>query len=155
MSKRYLTAFGQVELSDDVLDTLSRYRQIKPSSSEAGGQLFASFDGDRMVILRATEPTAKSRRGRTFFWPSRYDEQKEIKALFAEGLHYVGDWHSHPEFSPEPSSADIDKIQGIFGSSKHDLNCMVMLIVGTSEATDGVWFGSVSDEGVHHATQVE
>jgi len=155
MSKLYLTAFGQVELSEDVLDTLSRYRQIKASSSEAGGQLFASFDGDRMVILRATEPTAKSRRGRTFFWPSRQDEQKEIKALFAEGLHYVGDWHSHPELSPEPSSDDIDKILGIFGNSKHDLNCMVMLIVGTREAADGIWFGSVSDEGVHHAKQVE
>lgn len=67
MSTHYLTAFGRVELSDDVLDTLYRNRQLKSTSSEAGGQLFARFDTDTMVILRATEPTARSRRGRTFF----------------------------------------------------------------------------------------
>ncbi|QCP48322.1 hypothetical protein FAZ95_03455 [Trinickia violacea] len=155
MSKCYLTAFGHVELTDDVLDTLYRYRQIKATSSEAGGQLFARFDADRMVILCATEPTTKSRRGRTFFWPSRRDEQQEIEALFADGLHYVGDWHSHPESFPEPSSADIDKIQGIYGNSKHDLNCMMMLIVGTSETAEGIWFGSVSEDGLHPAKLVE
>ncbi len=155
MSKCYLTAFGHVELSDDVLDTLYCHRQLKATSSEAGGQLFARFDTNTMVILRATEPTVRSRRGRTFFLPSRRDEQKEIRALFAEGLHYVGDWHSHPEPFPEPSSADIAKMQGIYSESQHELNCMVMLIVGTSEAAAGIWLGSVSDDGVQPARLVD
>ncbi|MBU9628399.1 Mov34/MPN/PAD-1 family protein [Burkholderia multivorans] len=155
MTKCYLTAFGHVELSDDVLDTLYRNRQLKSTSSEAGGQLFARFDTDTMVIVRATEPTARSRRGRTFFCPSRPDEQKEIKALFAEGLHYVGDWHSHPEPFPEPSSADITKMEGIYSESQHELNCMMILIVGTSEAAAGIWLGSISDHGVQPARPVD
>jgi integrative and conjugative element protein (TIGR02256 family) len=155
MSRCYLTPFGHVELSDDVLETLHRHRQLKAASREAGGQLFARFGNDGMVIVRATEPTAGSRRGRTFFWPSRRDEQKEIKALFAEGLHYVGDWHSHPEAFPEPSSADIDKMEGIYDESQHELNCMVMLIVGTSEAPAGIWLGSVSKTGVQPGSLVD
>jgi integrative and conjugative element protein (TIGR02256 family) len=155
MSKCYLTPFGQVELSDDVLNMLYRHRQQNATSSEAGGQLFGRFYADRMVIVRASEPSAKSRRGRTFFWPSRRDEQKEISALFADGLHYVGDWHSHPEPFPEPSSVDINKMQAIYSESQHELNCMVMLIVGTSESDSGVWLGSVSAEGVKSAVLLD
>jgi integrative and conjugative element protein (TIGR02256 family) len=155
MSKCYLTEFGVVELDDEVLKTLNRHRQVESFSHEAGGQLFARFDVDRMRILRATEPTLKSRRGRTYFWPSRRDEQREIESLYAEGLHYVGDWHSHPEPYPEPSSDDIEKIEGIYAKSKHDLNCIVMLIVGTSDEPAGIWLGSASKAGVHPAEQTE
>lgn len=151
MRRCYATAFGQVELSDNVLNTLYRYRQSKATSHEAGGQLFAHFNADRMVIMLATEPTSRSRHGRAFFLPFRREEQSEIETVFAEGLHYVGDWHSHPESFPEPSSADIDKIQEIYNNSTHQLNCMVMLILGTSEAPAGIWFGSVSKNGVEQA----
>ncbi|WP_186079829.1 Mov34/MPN/PAD-1 family protein [Burkholderia gladioli] len=155
MSQCYLTEFGVVELADEVLATLNRHRQLEPRSHEAGGQLFARFEDDRMRILRATEPTLTSRRGRTFFWPSRRDEQREIESLYAEGLHYVGDWHSHPEPYPEPSSDDVGKIEGIYAKSKHDLNCIVMLIVGTSDESEGIWLGSVSKAGVHQAERAE
>ncbi|WP_322046637.1 Mov34/MPN/PAD-1 family protein [Paraburkholderia sp. J67] len=155
MSKCYQTEFGVVELADEVLETLNRHRQLESISPEAGGQLFARFEADRMRILRATEPTLKSRRGRTYFWPSRRDEQREIESLYAEGLHYVGDWHSHPEPYPEPSSDDIEKIEGIYAKSKHDLNCIVMLIVGTSDEPEGIWFGSASKAGVHQAERAE
>jgi integrative and conjugative element protein (TIGR02256 family) len=155
MSKYYATAFGRVELDDDVLATLYRYRQLKTTSKEAGGQLFAHFNADKMVIARATEPTSKSRRGRAFFWPFRCEEQIEIETLFGEGLHYVGDWHSHPESFPEPSLADIDKMQKIYSNSRHQLNCMVMLILGTSETAAGIWFGSVSNDGVKQAKLID
>ncbi|MFX1803066.1 Mov34/MPN/PAD-1 family protein [Paraburkholderia sp. A1RO-5] len=155
MSKCYLTEFGLVELADQVLETLNRHRQLDSLSREAGGQLFARFGADRMRILRATEPTLRSRRGRTYFWPSRREEQREIESLYAEGLHYVGDWHSHPEPYPEPSPDDIDKIEGIYAKSKHDLNCILMLIVGTSEDTEGLWLGSVSKGGVNRAALTE
>lgn len=155
MSKRYLTEYGLVEVSDDVLNTLNRYRQVEHLSNEAGGQLFARFEADEMKISRATEPTSKSRRGRYFFWPSRREEQREIESLYTEGLHYVGDWHSHPEPYPEPSTDDVEKIQGIYANSKHDLSCILMLIVGTSEDADGLWLGSVSRAGVNRAALTE
>jgi len=155
MSKCYLTEFGLVELTDEVLETLNRHRQLENLSHEAGGQLFARFEADRMRILRATEPTPKSRRGRTYFWPSRREEQLEIESLYAEGLHYVGDWHSHPEPHPEPSSDDIEKIKGIHAKSKHDLNCILMLIVGTHKDAEGLWLASASNAGVTRAVLTE
>lgn len=155
MSKCYRTEYGLVDVSDEVLNTLNRHRQLERLSNEAGGQLFARFEAEKMKILRATEPTSKSRRGRTFFWPSRREEQREIESLYAQGLHYVGDWHSHPEPYPEPSADDIEKIQGIYAKSKHDLNCILMLIVGTSEDAEGLWLGSVSKAGVTRAALTE
>jgi integrative and conjugative element protein (TIGR02256 family) len=47
------------------------------------------------------------------------------------GLHFIGDWHTHPERVPSPSASDIRSIREAVTRSVHHLNGFVLLIAGT------------------------
>ena len=125
-------------LTDDVLKHFERHRQFKASQPEAGGQLFARFKNGKIWIEKATGPRATDLRGRTFYNPNRRAEQVEIDRLHKEGLHYVGDWHTHPCEHPVPSYTDIKSIVETTEKSTHDLNGFLLIIVGTDPFPSGV-----------------
>ena len=87
---------------------------------------------------------AKDRRGRMFFHPDRKTEQAEIVALYASGLHYIGDWHTHPTQYPMPSKVDIRNIEESVTQSTHQLNAFVLVIVGNATPPEGLYV-SVND----------
>lgn len=125
-------------LSDIVLEHLQSQRQIEPRSPEAGGQLFARFVAREIRIEEATGPHHTDKRGRTFYRPDRRAERKEIQDRYKSGLHYVGDWHTHPSTRPVPSSTDLRNIKECFLRSRHELNGFVLIIVGTAPAPEGL-----------------
>lgn len=128
--------------SDEVLVHLDGCRQCSRSASETGGQLFARFEKDVIRIVLATGPRKRGgRRTRFSFRPSRRVEEREIHELFAEGLHFVGDWHTHPQARATPSSCDLNSMAECYKSSTHELDAFVMVIVGTSGVPDGLWIG--------------
>jgi integrative and conjugative element protein (TIGR02256 family) len=125
-------------LSDPVLGQLRRHRQLRWYQREAGGQLFARFDGNRIRVEEVTGPRPMDRRTRTSYRPDRRAEQAEIFDRHARGLHYVGDWHTHPERYPQPSSPDAQSIAECVAKSKHQLNGFVLIIVGQAEPPEGL-----------------
>lgn len=108
----------------------AQHRQLRLWHREAGGQLFARIDGQRIVVSEATAPSPNDRRGRFFFAPDRACEQAEIDAMFARDLHYIGDWHTHPERRPTPSSRDHKTMSSRVRLSRHHLAGFVFVIVG-------------------------
>ena len=138
----------RVLISDDVLAHLDRSRQCGRRTSESGGQLFARFDSDAISIVRATGPRKRGgRRTRFSFIPSRQVDAKEITELFAEGLHFVGDWHTHPQPYAAPSHCDLASMTECFQKSRHELDAFVMIIVGTAQIPDGLWIGMHNSHG--------
>ena len=131
-------------LTDAVLVHLDSHRQLDAKSREAGGQLFACIDESNIVVERATGPRPSDRRSILSFVPDRIAERREINNLFRAGMHFVGDWHTHPEPQPRPSKTDIRSFRNMFRKSRHQLAGFVMIIVGTAEAPDGLFVG-VSD----------
>jgi len=119
-----------IQLELGVLDHFDRHRQLRFWHREAGGQLFARIDGHRIVVCEATGPKPEDKRGRTFFEPDRRSEQAEIDTLFARDLHYVGDWHTHPEGSPTPSARDHVTMASRVRLSRHRLAGFLFVIVG-------------------------
>jgi integrative and conjugative element protein (TIGR02256 family) len=63
----------------------------------------------------------------------------EIKSCFSDGLHFVGDWHTHPEGEPTPSSVDIKSMEDCFKKSSHQLEAFMMVIVGQAKFPKGLW----------------
>ena len=124
-------------LSDTVVEHLKRYRQMHNRQYEAGGQLFARFDGLRVIVEEATGPRRSDRRTRLSYTPHRFAEQREINSRYKRGLHYVGDWHTHPEKIPSPSIIDVRSIDDCVGKSEHSLNGFILIVVGTDEPPDG------------------
>lgn len=125
-------------LTDAALAAMNRFRQTGPRDKEAGGQLFARFDGTDTVIVEATSPKWLDRRNRYGFWPNRWIQQREIRERYTRGLHFVGDWHTHPEPIPYPSQEDFRNMQECFRHSLHDLHAFVMIVVGTAQAPAGL-----------------
>lgn len=131
-------------LSETALETILRFQQLSPRDREAGGQLFARFDGLETIIVEATGPKRLDRRSRNGFWPNRWLQRREIKNRYARALHFVGDWHTHPEAFPFPSRDDIAGMQECFQQSKHDLTAFVIIIVGTAPPPQSLYVALVS-----------
>lgn len=131
-----------ITISQPVLNYFQKKRQtgLKP---EAGGQLFGSFpNAQRLIIKKATGPQSLYKRQRFLLTFDRKTDQLEIEEEFKmNGLHYVGDWHTHPHPSPTPSPMDINTFASRFNQSTHELNYMVMIIVGTTCPPSGLWIG--------------
>jgi integrative and conjugative element protein (TIGR02256 family) len=122
---------GQVlEFTETVLERFRSYRQTRIWHREAGGQLFADIEPDRVRVVEATGPRLTDRRTRNRYEPDRRVEQREIDDRFPKGLHFIGDWHSHPEDYPNPSTTDFQSTADSVRRSFHQLNAFVMVIVG-------------------------
>lgn len=129
----------RVVLSPEVIQTMTAYTQTEHTQPEAGGQLFGRLLNGDIMVCRATTPRSADQRTRFSFFPNRNRENREIKRFFKLGLHFLGDWHSHPEPVPKPSALDIQSIQDCFRESKHSHNSFLLLIVGTEFSPDKIW----------------
>lgn len=128
-------------LTNTVLRHFECHWQLVPGDMEAGGQLFAKFDGGNVVVERVTGPRCSDRRSQVSFIPDRIAERREIGTLFGLGLHYVGDWHTHPESQPQPSTIDAWSLCDIFRQSKHQLDGFVMIVVGNASIPETLYVG--------------
>lgn len=137
-----------VTFSEAAIAAMVRHRQLDAKSMEAGGQLFARFEGDNTVVVEATEPKSGDSRARCLFIPNRWLQRLEIKAMHKEGKHFVGDWHTHPEPRPSPSGEDIRSMVECFCKSHHELRAFLMVVVGTAEIPEGLFVCLVDGNGV-------
>jgi len=134
-------------LTEPALESMLRYQQLRLKDKEAGGQLFARFQGPEAIIVEATRPKKLDRRTRCSFRPNQWLQRCEIKNRYARALHFVGDWHTHPEATPSPSHDDIAGMQECFRRSKHDLNAFVLVILGTDPPPEGLYVVLVHGDG--------
>jgi integrative and conjugative element protein (TIGR02256 family) len=137
-----------VTIHKNALETFETHRQVRFFHREAGGQLFGHSAPGHWSVEEATGPRKGDRRGRFSFLPSRASEQREIEAFHARGLGYLGDWHTHPEDVPNPSTKDIDTIQDIVRQSQHHLPGFLMCIVGRAQSCSGLWVSFHDGQGL-------
>jgi len=114
-------------------------RQRYCCSREAGGQLFGKVSPGAWTVVLATGPRPSDRRTKWSFQPDRSAERHEIRRLFEKGLHYLGDWHTHPQGRPRPSQTDLKSMKEMIAKSHYELEGFLMVIVGTSRPPEGLW----------------
>lgn len=137
----------KVVFTPPVLELFSKYRQ-QGSEPEAGGLLFAEFDLPQIRIVEATPPHATDKRWRTLFVPNRALQRVHIDSCFKKHRHFVGEWHTHPESDPTPSSIDLNSMFEAFSKSQHELNYFLMVIVGNKPDGLRLWVGA--HDGTNH-----
>jgi len=125
-------------LSEKVLADFEELRQNTSAKPEAGGQLFGSLSSSEIVIEKITGPRPSDNRGRFHYEPDRRVEQREIREMHKRDLHYVGDWHTHPEPVPFPSKRDLTSINECARQSTHGLNGFILIVVGTAPFPQGL-----------------
>ncbi|MBN1227779.1 MAG: Mov34/MPN/PAD-1 family protein [Deltaproteobacteria bacterium] len=152
MNMRFVEKSGgpAIVFTDEALSAMHRYRQLNPKTKEAGGQLFAKFEGADTIIVEATTPKILDKRSRYGFKPNRMLQRLEIYNRYRKGLHFVGDWHTHPEKKPLPSDKDVSDMAKCFHLSIHNLRAFVMVIMGTASAPEGLHIALIQGRSIVH-----
>lgn len=143
-----------ITFTDECLGVLSSQRQTGWLAKEIGGQLFARFTPESVDVTVATITRGKSRRSRFGFFPDRDAERADVLSLFKQGLHYLGDWHTHPQDLPTPSSTDEWELRDIFVKSQHELPFMLLVVVGTTPPPAGLYVGAVTSSSVRQLSSL-
>src|ERR1041384_1637237 len=112
--------WGDVLFEPPVLEHFAKNRQKRYFSCEAGGQLFADLANPKLFrVVEATGPRRSDLRSIFGFRPDRKAEQLEISKRYELGLHFVGDWHTHPQRHPSPSSTDLNSMREMVQQSRY------------------------------------
>lgn len=123
------------------LREIGAHAQTKPLSKESVGQLYCrDLTAGSLVIERATT-LPRSRAGHASVQFNPAVAAAERAALFNDGWHCVGLWHSHPEAFPWPSSTDALLAADHAKAAASHLNGLLFAILGTRPVPDGlgVW----------------
>ena len=98
-----------LHFSGSSLETFYQYIQASEFDCEAGGILLGSVHGAHLLIELATAPTAGDKRFRYQFerMPAGHEAIAQSRWTTSQGtVRYLGEWHTHPEDHPRPSSLD-------------------------------------------------
>jgi len=128
---------GLIIFPKHLLARLHQYRQLKFWHREQGGIFLGRYRGNHIEVTEITLPQKDDISGRFFFNRCSPLHQKTAHQHWQNSnseITYVGEWHTHPEQNPSPSSQDLNEWQTKLSDSNEP---MLLCIVG--QKTD--WFG--------------
>ena len=103
---------GRLKITKEALIIFDNFIQDEYKKKEAGGVLLGRMmkNSDDVIIDMVSPPQKKDKRKRTYF--KRNNEHQNIinEEWEKSGgtCNYLGEWHTHPENNPTPSSIDIN-----------------------------------------------
>jgi len=126
---------GTVEFQKSALEIMSRYRQLRRRDAEAGGMILGRLvvESSDLIIDEVTEPGKRDGKGRFFFIRRRPAAQCRVNEawLASNGTrNYLGEWHSHPEDDPSPSTVDVENWLRISSQARFEQDFLLFAIVG-------------------------
>jgi integrative and conjugative element protein (TIGR02256 family) len=117
--------------------------------NETGGILVGRREGDTLTVVSASDAGPKAISEPTRFQrDGKYCQDfllNQVRQLGAD-YDYVGEWHSHPGTSPEPSARDTDSFTEI-AEDPDVLTAAPLLIIVTPDGADGRWTSTIFPVG--------
>lgn len=136
---------GLFKIDKDPFSLMIGFQQNSSAELEAGGVLLGRFiiDSKNIVVDRVTVPMKGDKRTRYTYTREASVHQKAITKVWEESsgtCNYLGEWHTHPEMRPKPSSQDIKNWREILRHGIFSGLCLYFVIVGIKEVR--VWEGN-------------
>lgn len=125
-------------INPKVVDVIASYVREAEEPMEAGGILIGSYRGAHIEIVDCTEPMKKDRRSRFSFLRIDAGHQSIATSAWIKSQKtetFVGEWHTHPDDYPMPSSIDRKTWVDLLRRSTDDL----VFIIGGRKRN---WFGA-------------
>lgn len=137
---------GTLFLEAAVLTTMNRFVQRRRQDQEAGGMLIGHHPlaSEDIILDRLTTPQPADRRRRYRFERDQAAHQVLLNAEWEKSDQrrtYIGEWHTHPEDSPSPSSLDLDSWLKAVSCTHYHGPGLLFIIVGRRRIR--VWFGCI------------
>jgi len=135
----------RLKIDEKPLESMLNYVQDTIEKHEAGGVILGRFikESDNIVIDLNTVPMKGDIRTRTRFKRGKKKHQKIIDKIWEESegtCNYIGEWHTHPEKDPSPSTTDIKSWIKILKNDVFLSKYLYFIIVGTESI--GIWEGN-------------
>ena len=126
---------GTVAVRAEPSKVFSCYRQLKRTAPEAGGVLLGRFirASRDIVVDVATEPGLGDKAHRLSFRRTQKRTQLLINQAWQDSSgtrNYLGEWHTHPEDDPSPSTVDLLNWRRIAGSAIYEQDSLLFVVVG-------------------------
>lgn len=126
---------AMLEIKNSVIEKISKYKQIDIKDREAGGILIGRkmLDSNNYIIDICTEPQKYDKRERYSFLRSKKIHQEILDELWEESgatKSYLGEWHTHPENDPTPSSKDLIEWKKLLFNQTKEVEFLFFIIVG-------------------------
>lgn len=126
-----------LKLTNGVIRLLLRHRQLG-EEPESGGVLVGRriLTNGACIADDASSPTPQDARGRYSFERSKRLHQDFVDTSWANSggtSHYLGEWHTHPECRPRPSSVDLEDWRRLVHECAYTGDGLFFVIVGTAE----------------------
>ena len=131
----FIRANGSLlKIDNGPLALMKKYRQLKQHDKEAGGILLGRMieNSNDVIIDEVTEPGPKDKRSKFSFFRSK-SIQKIINLRWLKSnntRNYLGEWHTHPESYPSPSTIDIIDWKNIMKKGVFYQDFLFFIIVG-------------------------
>jgi integrative and conjugative element protein (TIGR02256 family) len=119
-----------VQLSDEVLLEM-KTTAIGMLPNECGGILIGRYQNELMAaIVEHTSINQDSKSGQTWFYRGIKGLKNLLLKHWKDGHYYIGEWHSHPYGSCNPSSTDLESLAQISVTKTAQCNTPILLIIG-------------------------
>lgn len=135
----------KLKIDGKPIENMLSYAQDSTEKYEAGGVILGRFikDSNNIIIDVNTEPMKGDIRTRTRFKRGKKRHQEIIDKIWEESegtCNYIGEWHTHPEENPSPSTTDIKSWIKILRNDYFSSKYLYFIIIGTKSI--GVWEGN-------------
>ena len=129
----------KIKITNNIIEVFQKYRQIN-DEFEAGGILIARENKytNNLIIEYATYPFKEDIRKKYRFYRKDIGHINYYNYIYNKnnGIYaYIGEWHTHPEDYPNPSSIDIRNWKKIWKENKE--KDLINIIVGIKQI--GIW----------------
>ena len=106
----------EILIEENVIDLFQIFRQTG-NKNERGGIILGEVSKSSIIIKKASIPTQFDKSNRFKFIRNKKSAQIFTDYEFYNSggtVIYIGEWHTHPENHPSPSSIDINMIKTQF-----------------------------------------
>jgi integrative and conjugative element protein (TIGR02256 family) len=153
-SFRYKVLEYEIHISDSAYHIIRRFIQDDSKKLESGGILIGQIKGNNIFIQKVTIPNQFDKSTRYTFVRNKEAAQIILDHEVVNNQNtftYLGEWHTHPEAKPTPSSQDLKMIKEQYTLGILNLPFVILIIQGISD----IYISIYMEKQFHIASRIK
>jgi len=152
-----LPSQAYLQINALAMQEMKVFIQDKFDKTEAGGVLLGRFllYSNDVIVDVISKPQKEDKRERFLFKRDEQKHQKIINNVWVESqgtCNYLGEWHTHPQYYPIPSSVDLKGWKQKMQVDKFSGDFLYFIIVGIKETC--LWVGNKRNLSIIKAKRI-
>ena len=126
---------GKLKITNKVIEQFKQFRQMERGDHEAGGVLLGRYiiNSNDTIIDDVSTPQVKDITSPVRFIKHKKQHQSIVDKAWKNSkgtCNFLGEWHTHPEEIPSPSSIDLRNWNSIIKKAVFESDSLFFLIIG-------------------------